>query len=346
MSARPATLGEVRDLELAEEQIQARSGRATPSALLFDRDRVDELEWPRLPRLGRSTLLWIDLERPDERELESVADQLELPPEPLRLLAHPGDEPQLADFGRYLHVTAYAPGSTSGRELRRIGCLVSERWIVTVRDGPLDVVETFRERASGSGATGQLDGLEFLANILEWVIHEYLEAFEEIERSLEEIDAQAMGGDVGSQDRMLERLVEHRREIGRLRRALTSHREIVLALTRPELEAIASSHSAERFVALRDRLEEGAQSARDSRDAVVGSFDLVIASTGQRTNEIVKVLTLASVLLLPGTLVAGLLGMNFELGIYDDPSNVWLALAAIVVIAGATVGAARLRHWI
>ena len=317
------------------------------TALLFDRDRVVELHEPDpFPRIRRCAILWIDLETPDEHELESLVDQLDLTGEAVQRLAHPGGEPHLSDFGSYLHVTAFAPSSTRGRDLRRISCLVSERWIVTAHDAPLEVLDTFRERASGSGATGELDGLEFLANILEWVLHGYLEAFEEIERSLEEIDALAMQGEVKSQDDMLARLVEHRREIGRLRRALTSHREVFLALTRPELEAIASSHSAQRFAVLRERLEDAAESARDSRDAVVGSFDLIIASTGQRTNEIMKVLTMASVLLLPGTLIAGILGMNFRLSVFDEPANFWLALAVIVAVAAATLVAARMRRWI
>jgi Mg2+ and Co2+ transporter CorA len=316
------------------------------TALLFDRDRVEEFDTQSLPRIGRSSLLWIDLERPDGEEVDAVADRLELEDEPRRLLVDPGDQPKLRDFGEYLHVLALAPASSDGRELRRIACLVSERWIVTVRDGPVEVLETFRERASGTGATGHLDGLEFLANIAEWAIHEYLEAFEQIECSLEDVDAIAMQGDVDAHDRMLERLVDHRREIGRLRRALTAHREIVLALMHPELEAIASSQSAERFGALRDRLEEAVQEARDCRDAVVGSFDLIIASTGQRTNEIMKVLTLASVLLLPGALVAGLLGMNFKLGIFAHAGYFWVVVASIAVLAVITVVMARARDWI
>ena len=124
-----------------------------------------------------------------------------------------------------------------------------------------------------------------------------------------------MSGDVSSKDEVIARLVEVRGRIGKLRRALTSHREPILALTRPELEAITSSSSAERFAKLRDRLEEAVQAARDSRESVVGSFDVLFASIGQRTNEIMKVLTLVSVLIFPGTLLAGVMGMNFKLGL-------------------------------
>ena len=205
----------------------------------------------------------------------------------------------------------------------------------------------FRERACGSGDTGRLDGLELLADLLEWVLESYFDAFEDIELVLEDIDTTSMApGDVDSKDEVLGRLVDVRREIGRLRRALNSHREMLLALTRPELEAIASSESAERFSSLRARLDEAVQAARDSRESVVGSFDVLIASTGQRTNDIMKVLTLASVLILPGTLLAGIMGMNFKLGLFGEEMYFWIVLAAMVVIALATLGIARIRDWI
>ena len=56
------------------------------------------------------------------------------------------------------------------------------------------------------------------------------------------------------------------------------------------------------------------QEARDAREAIVGSFDVLIARGGHRTNEIMKVLTLTSVILLPGALIAGVMGMNFKVG--------------------------------
>src|SRR5688572_20281343 len=163
---------------------------AVATALLFERDRVEELEsWEALPELDRSSILWIDLESPTKEQIETLAGELELSTEAAARLADPGDKPQLTDFGEHLNLTAFAPSSPRTRDLRRVGCAVSERWIVTVRDAPLEGLDRFRERVSGSGATGELDAIEFLADLLDWVIHSYLSSFEEIERSLEEIDA-------------------------------------------------------------------------------------------------------------------------------------------------------------
>jgi Mg2+ and Co2+ transporter CorA len=319
------------------------------TALIFDRDRVDEVDdWKGpLPRIGRSALLWVDLERPSEKEIARLVATFDLTPDTRRdLESRAAPAPAFADHGEYLHVRVTGLADAESRESVRVDCLVSERWLVTIHDGPVEVVERFRRLAEGSGPVGRLDGLGFLANLLEWALASYLEAFETLEQDLEEIDAKAMSSAVSITDAVLAELVTMRREVGRLRRALVSHREVVLALTRPELEAIVSSDSAERFSSLRDRLEEAVQASRDTRESIVGSFDVLLASTGQRTNEIMKVLTLASVLLLPGALIAGLMGMNFEIGIYDSAAYFWVVLALIATVAMATLAVARTRAWV
>jgi magnesium/cobalt transport protein CorA len=316
-------------------------------ALLFEQDAVEEVrDWPdRLPEIPASSVLWIDLESPADDELEQLAGALDLSRRSVQLLRDRQHEtPCFQDFESYLHVSAQAPVGFG--ELTVLACLVGEHWVVTIRDRPLEILETFRERASGSGNTGGLEGLEFLANLLEWVFESYFDAFEEIEVVLEEIEANAMSGDIDGSPDVLGRLVEVRHEVGRLRRALSSHREAILALSRPELDAISSSASADRYAALRDRLEAAIDAARDSRESVVGSFDVLLATTGQRTNDIMKVLTLASVLILPGSLLAGIMGMNFRLGFFTDPLYFWVVVAAMAIVAVATLAIARMRDWI
>jgi Mg2+ and Co2+ transporter CorA len=127
---------------------------------------------------------------------------------------------------------------------------------------------------------------------------------------------------------------------------LVAHRAVLLALTRPELGGISTEESAARFEALLERLGEVTQAARDSRESVVSSFDVLMTQVGQQTNDIMKTLTLVSLLLLPGTLLAGVLGMNFKVGIFDHPDLFWVALALIAFVALGTLLLVRQRRWI
>lgn len=324
-------------------------GDARARALLFDRDEVADVgDWTeQVGRLRRSQILWIDVRSPGEDTVAELARVLGLHETSAEHLWGPAREPFFGQFDGYVHVTASAPASSEGvrRSLERVGCLVSESWVLTVHDGDVAVLETFRARAEGAGETGSLDGLDFLAALLEWVLEAYLEAFEAIEVGLEDIDERVMRGELDEPEKALDELVERRREIGSLRRALVSHRRMLLSLTQPDVE-FSGSAAPERFATLRERLEYVVQAARDTRDSAVGSFDVLIARTSYRTNEIMKVLTLVSVLLLPGALVAGVLGMNFRVGFFERAWLFWVVVGAILAAAAATVGAARSRRWI
>lgn len=316
-------------------------------AILFDRDQVERLgdldDRPR--RLGRDKLLWVDLDRASEAMPDEVAEAFGLEPSTRDYLASSEQRARFEDHGRYVHVTTYAPREDEEGELHAIECVVGQNWVVTAHDRPIPVLDEFAARVSGSGDTGSLDGPGFLAALLEWVLGSYSTAFERIEERLEEFDVQAMRGE-GDTERHIERLVEMRQQVGRLRRALFAHRSALVALTHPELEALGDSGSGELFQSLLGRFEATVQVARDAREAIVASFDVLIARGGQRTNEIMKVLTLTSVILLPGALVAGVMGMNFKVGFFHRAALFWVVVAAILAIAPVTILLAKRRRWI
>jgi magnesium transporter len=147
-------------------------------------------------------------------------------------------------------------------------------------------------------------------------------------------------------DKDIEVLIDMRREVGKLRRALAAHRSALVALTHPELEALGDKGSGERFQSLYTRYEAVLQEARDAREAIVGSFDVLIARGGHHTNQIMKVLTLTSVILLPGALLAGVMGMNFKVGLFNTTWLFWVVVAVIIAVAPLTFGIAKLRDWI
>ena len=316
-------------------------------AILFDRDQVQRLDdlGDRPKRLSGSKLLWVDVDRDSEESTAQVAEAFGLDADTSECLVSSKERAVFHDRGRYIHVTTYAPHEDEPGKLISLECVVGENWVVTAHDEPIPVLDEFAERVSGSGDTGSLDGPGFLAALLEWVLGSYSAAFEHIEQCLEEFDIQAMRGH-GDEEKDIERLVEMRQEVGTLRRALAAHRSALVSLTHPELEALGDHASSERFQTLLQRFESTVQEARDAREAIVGSFDVLIARGGHRTNEIMKVLTLASVILLPGALIAGVMGMNFKVGLFDQTVLFWVVVGAIVAIAPVTIWIAKLRDWI
>jgi magnesium transporter len=75
-------------------------------------------------------------------------------------------------------------------------------------------------------------------------------------------------------------------------------------------------------------------------------FDVHMTRTAQRTNETMRLLTLASVILLPSVVLAGIMGMNFKVWLFEQPNLFWVVIGLMIAMAAATVGVARWRGWL
>ena len=200
------------------------------------------------------------------------------------------------------------------RERIVVDCFLGSNWVLTVHSAEIAVLDDFREVAEGKGEVGPpRRHRRFSRHSSEWVVTSYLRAFDEIEETLDEFDVKALAHPSNDPEEQIEMLGDARRRVGRLRRTLAPHREVFAALSHSEFDPLSSEASAERFVALTARVDAALASARDVRDGIASSFDVLIVRTEHRTNEIMKVLTLASILLLPGALLAGVAGMNVNI---------------------------------
>ncbi len=300
-----------------------------------------------LKGLADDAMLWVALRDPTDDEVAAVQEAFELSDEQARRLLEQPSRASLVDSGEHMHVTLYvASGEGGDPVLRPVECALGPNWVVTAHEAEIEVLEEFRERAEGGGQVGTLDSPSFLAAVVEWVVTSYFRSFEAVESELEELDAKVMSDIPKSVSDDLARLVELRRSIGTLRRSLSPHREVIVALAHPELDLLSTETSAERFAAIESRVTQAVDAAREAKDSTRGSFDLLVARIGQRTNDIMKLLTLATVILLPATVLAGIMGMNFQVGLFDLVWMFWAVIAAMLGIAVLVLSVARSRRWI
>ena len=88
-------------------------------AILFDHDQVTHLTdlAERPGRLGRSRLLWVDIDRADEEDAEKVGDAFGLDQTTRNRLAGSTGRAVFYDRGDYIHVTTYTPSEDDEGEL-------------------------------------------------------------------------------------------------------------------------------------------------------------------------------------------------------------------------------------
>jgi magnesium transporter len=320
------------------------------TAFVFDKDEAERVEdvSDALRGLKGSRLLWIALRDPTDADISEVQNALDLSKSSARRLVDHPAEPCVAYESGRMHLTVYAASVSDGESsVVPVECVLGENYILTAHRDEIDVLEDFRERAEeGHGSIGTLDAPSFAAVLLGWVVAGYVRAFEQVESELDDLDAHVMSSSANDAQECLDRLVELRRSIGTLRRTLRPHREVILSLAHPELDTLSSEESAERFLELERRLTQALEAARDAKESTLGSFDVLNARTTDRTNEIMKVLTLVTVILLPATVLGGIMGMNFDVSLFDVTWLFWIVIAGMVGIAALVLSMARVRRWI
>jgi Mg2+ and Co2+ transporter CorA len=318
----------------------------TVRAILYDArgdDRDIDLGERRQLRIGKQQLLWIDLDSRDVADLAAAAAAVGLEPVGLRRLSREDRRARILRLPDRVVLTLGAVDPDDAEAHRReLDIVVGANHVVTVHDGTLPAIEAFRAEIEQEEELGRLDAASFTAGLIDTVFTAFFRQIESIERDIDALDelavrARGRGG-------FLTAVLVLRRRIARLRRALAPNREALLPLERPDFEL--RSDLGPVWPGIIQRLERAIDGLENARELLVGSFDLYLGRESQRTNDVMKVLTLVSAIALPGIILAGVMGMNFKLAFFDEPGNFFYVVAAMVLLAVAILGAARWRHWI
>jgi len=320
-------------------------------ARVFDADRTDrlfEFDEALHTRLGSHQLLWIDIEGALGSEKRSaLAERFALESDTAAALDDEPTGPSLELHGGHFHLRVAAePDPKRPNEPTWLDVIAGEHHVITHHPGPLRFLAELNERIKADATLGELDSAEFVASLLDGVVTTYHLAIDRIEDELDAHDTWILTRRVTNGE-SIERLVELRRRVARLRRLLAVHREVFATLSRPSFAKGVSAPNPEVFLPVSSRFDAALTAAESSRELVVSSFDVLMTRTAQRTNEVMRALTLITVLGLPATITAGFLGMNVIVPVSkDDPSSFWIIAGVVLVLEIVLIALARARRWI
>lgn len=316
---------------------------------LYDTDGTDrdiELTEELVGGLTERQLLWIDLYEYENQELQQVASLLGLQHEAVSNLLQKLRRPRMDNYSNYFHINVSAIiDEQPAYRVSELDFIVGANFVLTAHREPVPFLQKFVDQVKGDSQLGQLDAPALLSALMDWHITDYFRAIEGFEVEVDRMEELALR--FRSEQNMLGRLVLLRRRASQIRRALAPHREVFAALARPDFQKLSGSRSSALFRALNDRLERALETVDNARELIIGAFEIFSTQTTQRTNHTIKLLTLFSVVLMPASVIAGLMGMNFHARIYETGDRgFWAVIFGIVLIAGTTLYLARHNRWI
>jgi magnesium transporter len=318
-------------------------------ARLFDADRSDkvvELTPDALKSVGNHQLLWIDAVLTGKAsDSTDLIEMLPFDRAAVETMWESSSLPRLSVHGDWflLRVLALPPDDTDKPIV--LDLAVGKNVVLTAHREPVEFLTDLNDRIRGDTTLGEIDSTDFATVLIDGLITSYLELTDGILAKVDELDGEALEA-TGSGD-LLAELVALRHRIAQVRRVLVAHRRVIAATASADFEVITGKTATPRFASMTERFDGAIAAIDTAREALLGTFDIHMSRTAQRTNDVVKVLTIVSVLLLPAGVLAGFMGMNIKAPYSnDDPTIFWFVLAAIALIAGLTVLALRLRRWL
>ena len=329
---------------------------------LFDADGSDcalALAAIDLSALSERQLLWIDFQddeagaadsgRPDnsaDETLAHLARVLGLDDASLRVLRELNGETHLRNFSKWFLVQVVAVEHLGQLKFggRALAIVCGHNFVLSLHRGPLEFIEQLRERSADTGI-GSLSAESFTASLLDWMVESYLHAVTDFEAEVDRLEVAVLASKVHRE--FLPRLAQLRRGASRLRRMLAPHRHVFDALARPDFRPDEDGVADRHFRALEQRFERAMDAVENTRELVVGSFDLYTTRSAERTNDTMRALTFVTVLLGSLAVVAGALGMNFKTPFFDTgDTGFWVSIGVMAGFALLAVAFARWRRWI
>jgi len=282
--------------------------RYTPDAL--ETREVEEAEALRAA-LADDAVDWVHVQGfGNEDRLRELAEVFGIHP---LALADIVNVPQRAKFDHYedhqLIILHMARSVDHEIELQQLSVVLGKGWVVTFDERMGDVFDPVRTRLHSAGSAIRRSSADYLGYaLIDAVVDGFFPVVDSLSDMLEDLEEAAIGD---PEPHTLARIHAVRRLLIHLGRTQRQQRDALLALTRQDecpFEANVQPY-------LRD-VQDHAIHVLDTidtlREMTVGVMDVYLSSVSNRTNDVMKTLTMMASLFIPLSFVAGVYGMNFQ----------------------------------
>ncbi|WP_437185914.1 magnesium/cobalt transporter CorA [Planctomicrobium sp. SH668] len=267
------------------------------------------IEISKIPEPTPGHVMWLDVSGlADADVIGAIGKKFRLHPLALEDVLHIHQRAKTEEYPEFLFIVArmLQPDGNGGSE--QVSMFLGKNFVITFQEDPGDCFDVIRERIRKNGQIRGRGPDYLVYGLLDSIIDAYFPRFERIGAELDEIDDSLTRKPNRTH---LSELHEIRRHLIQLRKLLWQHRDSLNTLVRQETMFVRP----ETQIYLRDTLDHVVQLidvSETDRDSCTGLQELYLSELSQKTNDVVKVLTLFSTVFMPMTFIAGVYGMNFR----------------------------------
>jgi magnesium transporter len=301
-------------------------------------------------RLSHDRVTWMNIIHPNPDDIEALRESYPfLHPLNLEDMLSPMERPKLDEDDNYLFVVLHFPQWDPVQRLSRaqeIDIVIGRGYLVTIHDGTLKPVARLFQQCEADTSTrqrymGRGANHTFYA-IIDVLVDHVFPMLRKIDKNIETIEESIFTYDTRQ---VIREITLVRRDVIALRRIIRQQVPILEALEDTEHPIIHEDFE-EYFGDLVDHMSK-------ARDFIDEDFEIVgnLAETADmlanyRTNEVMRILTVISVIMLPLTLISSVYGMNVPLPLQNDPYSFLVISLGMVLLTLVLLFYFRRRGWL
>ncbi|MGZ3306690.1 MAG: CorA family divalent cation transporter [Asticcacaulis sp.] len=291
-----------------------------------------------LAALGENQLLWIAGARTD------IEGAKALPAEIIDAVRRAAGATGLEISDAFYAFVVPASVQRAASDLPLITFVVGASWLVTLANARPAFMDRFLETDIGETLKGKMTPSALAAALILEHLTDYRSEVAAVDKAIDALDDTIMRA--REKRAPLKTLAVLRRRVANLRSTLGELGGLIHALTRPDFLAHIDDADAVHFQHLSRTHERMEDMVVRARETVIGSFDLYATRVAQDTNQLVKALTIATVVTGIIGAIAGIFGMNFDIPFDHSGFTGFMFVVAVMVVSSAGVLTVAIwRRW-
>lgn len=291
---------------------------------------------------------WINIDGVHEvAVIECIGRRLNLHPLILEDIANTEQRPKIDDLEKYLYVVVkmlYYKENDDKVTIEHVSLILGHNFVVSFQESEGDVFISVRDRIrSNKGRIRKMGADYLLCSLIDSIVDNYFVIMEKLGEKVEELEEKLV---TDPSQNTLKAVNDLKRELIFLRKAVWPLREVINSLGRIDPPLI----NQETVIYLRDVYDHTIQIIdiiETYQEILSGMVETYLSSVGNRTNEVMKILTIIATIFIPLTFIAGVYGMNFKF--MPELDAIWgypLTVSVMLTVSFIMLIYFRRKKWI
>lgn len=294
------------------------------------------------------TVSWINIDGlHDATLLEKLGAHFDIHPLVLEDIVHTRQRPKVEEYDTNMYVVLRMLDCDPSSDVvtsEQVSLILGPNYVISFQENVGDVFDRIRHRIRSGRKRIRSSGADYLLYaLMDGVVDEYFVIQEQFGEQIETIEERLL---LDPTKAVLTEIYNLKRELLTVRKAIWPLREVAAHLERSESKLIRKATRAY-LRNVYDHTIQVLDTTENYRETVAALIDLYLSSISNKTNDVVKVLTMISTIFMPLSFIAGVYGMNFD---YMPELRVWWAypvlLLVMVAVAGSLIYFFRRKKWL